>query len=192
MKMTGKKIFEDNSSIEWESKESLKYTENGFSASIWFDLEKGFFSNKRIIISSQILKWEEYPKGASDCIDEKKRQEIIGKIKRFHKCREESPEEREEREKREKKIAEYANKTVFKDGSSIEPINREYIKYAEEGFSTVVKISHKHGKCFIKSSSILKWSSWPEGTSEFINENKRNDIIQKIKRYYKPQKCHVE
>jgi hypothetical protein len=80
-----KKIFEDGSSIEWVDKETLKYTESGFSVHIWVDFEPGFFSNGRIIKSSSIKTKDSLPWSSSTFIDENKKREIIEKIQKYYK-----------------------------------------------------------------------------------------------------------
>lgn len=90
--MSKGKLFDDGSSIEWIDKETLKYTDNGYSVSIWVDYEPGFLNNDRIIKSSSLLHWEVKPDEMPNVIDEKKRIEIIEKIKQYYnakgiKCR---------------------------------------------------------------------------------------------------------
>ena len=192
--MSKKQTFEDGSSVEWVDRETVKYTENGFSTLVWVDFAPGFFSGGRVIISSHIIKWRSWPAGSSELIDENKKREIIEKIKKYFgkKCREETLEERVGREKIEAKIT---SKKIFEGCSSIEPINRELYKYTEEGFSTTVRVVYKpgffSGKWIIKSSSLVKWDSWPDGSSEFIDENKKQEIIEQIQRYF-GKKCRVE
>jgi len=81
--MPKKKIFDDGSSIEWISKEGLKYAENGYSVLVWVDYEPGFFNNSRIIKSSSLIRWQIKPNGMPDVIDEIKKNEIIEKAKEY-------------------------------------------------------------------------------------------------------------
>jgi hypothetical protein len=196
--MRSRKIFEDGSSIEWVNVQTVLYTEGAFSTSVWNEAEpSGFFSSIRVIMSSTITKWDTWPAGSSQYIDENKKKEIIDKVCRYFKgkCREETPEERADREKRE---AESTFKTILEDGSSIEPINKEQDKYTAGDFSVIVNVIYKSGlfadRYVIKASSIMKWGAWPAGSSEFIDENKRQEIIAKFQEYYKryKKKCIVE
>lgn len=77
-------IAEGNSSIEWVDKETLRYTENGFSVLVWVDYEPGFFSRGRIIKSSSIVKWDEKPDNGSDLIEPWQKQKIIGEIQKYY------------------------------------------------------------------------------------------------------------
>ena len=68
-------FFEDGSSIEWYSKESLMYRKDGFSVQVVFSCYNGrWFKMGRIIMSDHLLLWEDYPNGCSNKIgkDEKR------------------------------------------------------------------------------------------------------------------------
>jgi hypothetical protein len=77
-------LHDDGSVIEWVDKETLRYTENGFSVSIWVDFEPGFFNSRRIIKSSSIVRWDIRPEGCSDAIGMDKRNEILAKVQQYY------------------------------------------------------------------------------------------------------------
>ena len=61
-----KKIFDDGSSIEWVDKETLKYSEQGFSVLVWVDYyRESFLKFGRVINASSIIKWNVYPESSS-------------------------------------------------------------------------------------------------------------------------------
>lgn len=76
-----------NSSVEWEDRETLRYSENGFSALVWVDYEPGIFSQGRIIKSASIVKWNAKPEGTSDHIEPGQKQKIISEIQKFFASR---------------------------------------------------------------------------------------------------------
>ena len=82
--MSKSHLFDDGSTIDWVDKETLRYSENGYSVSIWVDFEEGFFNSGRIIKSSSISRWNSYPEGHSEAIDANKKQEIIMKVQQYY------------------------------------------------------------------------------------------------------------
>jgi hypothetical protein len=75
----------DGSQIEWVDKETLRYSENGYSVLIWVDFEAGLFKSGRVIKLSSLSNWQTRPKDKSDIIDELKKNEIVEKIKHYYK-----------------------------------------------------------------------------------------------------------
>ena len=81
-----KKLFDDGSSVEWVDKETLNYSEHGFSVLVRVDFfRESFFKYGRVIKASSIIEWNVYPESASKIIDESKRVEIIDKLKAYYK-----------------------------------------------------------------------------------------------------------
>ena len=91
-----------------------------------------------------------------------------------------------------------SNIYLFNDGSSIEWINREGLKYIENGFSVLIWVDFASGffskRRIIKLSSIKYWNNKPNGCSDVINKNKKKEIISKAQQYYQSQnrKCYIE
>lgn len=87
---------------------------------------------------------------------------------------------------------------LFGDGCSVEWIDRETLKYSKGEFSLFVWVDFEPGffssGMIIKSTSIVTWDSFPEGSSNLIDENEKVEIIGKIQEYYKSNrnKCRVE
>ncbi|MFZ3017855.1 MAG: hypothetical protein WA056_05305 [Gallionella sp.] len=78
-------LLDDGSSLEWVDKETLRYTENGFSTLIWVDFEPGFFNGGRVIKSSSLTSWESRPEGSSSTIEVNKKQEILTKVQQYYR-----------------------------------------------------------------------------------------------------------
>ena len=80
-------------------------------------------------------------------------------------------------------------KKLFNDGSSIEWVDKETLKYSEKEFSVLIWVDYykigffKYGRV-IKASSIEKWNTEAESSIELISANKKNEIIKKIQLYY--------
>lgn len=56
--MKPKIAFEDGSFVEWEDRESVRYTEDGREALIWVDWEPaGWFSSVRIVKADSVDFW---------------------------------------------------------------------------------------------------------------------------------------
>ena len=82
--MIGRKYFDDGSYMEWESKEGLRYVENGYIALIWLDFTSGLLSSSRVIKLSSLRCWHKKPYGVYGKIPETKLKEIIEKVKQFY------------------------------------------------------------------------------------------------------------
>jgi hypothetical protein len=50
--------FDDGSSIAWNDRETLRYSDGHRTALVWLDYESGLFSRGRVIRTSSIEKWE--------------------------------------------------------------------------------------------------------------------------------------
>ena len=90
--MSKRYLLGDDSVIEWIDKETLKYSENDFSVSIWVDFEPGFFNSGRIIKASSLEYWNRMPEGYSKLIAPNKKEEILAKVQDYYhsiniKCR---------------------------------------------------------------------------------------------------------
>ena len=87
---------------------------------------------------------------------------------------------------------------TFSDGSFVEWVNRETIRYCEGDFSLIVVADFDSGffsnTRVIKASSINLWDKAPKGAEIVINENKKQEIIDKISQYFKKyfKKIRVE
>jgi len=77
--------FEDGSTLTWTSKESVKYTESGYVADVWVDMDAGFFSRKKIVKLESLRSWTQAPHGIESLeIPESKRMDIVEKIRRYY------------------------------------------------------------------------------------------------------------
>lgn len=90
-----------------------------------------------------------------------------------------------------------SNKKIFKDGSFLEWVDKETLRYVEGGFNVLVWVDYFEEGLFsngrvIKASSLVKWDSKPQNYSETIDELKKNEIINKIKEYYLNKKIRIE
>lgn len=87
---------------------------------------------------------------------------------------------------------------IFDDNSIVEWVDKETLKYTEGAYSVLVWVDFEPGffsNCrIIKSSSISTWKTKPDDSSEEIDGDKRQEIINKIKKYYTSfkKKCRVE
>lgn len=82
--MKPKIAFEDGSFVEWEDRESVRYTEDGREALIWVDWEPaGWFSSVRIVKADSVAFWGTTRESMKIEIDETKKQEIIGKVVKY-------------------------------------------------------------------------------------------------------------
>lgn len=80
-----KKVFDDGSSVEWTSRESLRYTEGHLSVSIGVDFEEGWFKSGRIVRTGTIRSWEGGSSDEASAITEEKKKEIIDKVVLYYK-----------------------------------------------------------------------------------------------------------
>lgn len=77
-------------------------------------------------------------------------------------------------------------KKKFDDGSYINWKSKESVMYVDGEFSVEVWVDYFRSGFFstgriIKYPSVMKWSTRPTGYSEIINNEKRDEIIEKIK-----------
>jgi hypothetical protein len=89
-------------------------------------------------------------------------------------------------------------KKIFSDGSCVEWIDRETLKYSKESFSVLVWVDFEpgffSGGRIIRTSSIKEWDTKPEGTTGLIHKVTKQNIINRIQEYYKSinKRCRVE
>lgn len=89
------------------------------------------------------------------------------------------------------------SKKTFDDGSSVEWVDKETVRYSEGEFSVLIWVDFEPGFWssgrVIRSSSIKNWSATPTGCSATIDAEKKREIIDKIQRYYGSlkKKCRV-
>ena len=87
---------------------------------------------------------------------------------------------------------------LLDDGSSIEWVDKETLRYTESNFSVLIWVDFEPGFFnsgrVIKSSSLATWESKPEGYSSTIEANKKQEILTKVQQYYRSQNksCRVE
>jgi hypothetical protein len=67
---------------------------------------------------------------------------------------------------------------TFSDGSFVEWVNRETIRYSEGDFSLIIVADFDVG--FFSNTRVIKSSS-----IKVSNENKKQEIIDKISQYFK-------
>ena len=84
------------------------------------------------------------------------------------------------------------------DGSSVEWVDKETLKYVEGDFSLLIWVDFEpgffsNGKV-IKASSMKTWNTTPKDGNKIIDDKKRQEIIEKIQQYYKKywKKSRVE
>ena len=86
----------------------------------------------------------------------------------------------------------------FPDGSKVEWVDRETLRYSEDPKSVLIWVDFEPGFFsrgrIIKASSIQQWESVDTQEASTITNEKRTDIIEKIKKYYKRfrKPCRVE
>lgn len=85
--MARKKVFDDGSVVEWVDKETLRYTNGSFSVLVWVDFEPGFFSTGRIIKASSIKKWDTFPNGDIETVNDMQKRDIIERIQKYYESR---------------------------------------------------------------------------------------------------------
>ncbi|GLI34002.1 hypothetical protein [Desulforhabdus amnigena] len=82
-----------------------------------------------------------------------------------------------------------SRKKTFDDGSYVEWVDRETLKYTSGDFSVLVWVDFEPGLFsggrIIKASSIKNWDAKPAGSPATIDEDIKQDIINKIQQYYK-------
>lgn len=77
----------------------------------------------------------------------------------------------------------------FSDGSAIEWVDKESLKYLENCFQIVVWVDFESGFFsqgrVIKASSITHWNISPIGCSDVVDNDKRDEILNKLEHYYR-------
>ena len=80
--------FEDGSSIQWFSRESLLYRAGAYAVQVVYDLyDVGAFKTGRKIVCSSIGQWEDRPDGTPVEIDPEIKKAIIDKAVRYFEKR---------------------------------------------------------------------------------------------------------
>jgi len=90
-------------------------------------------------------------------------------------------------------------KKTFDDGSSIEWIDKETLRYSEKEASVLIWVDYykvgflSYGRV-VKTSSIMNWNTQLNGSSKIIDANKKQEIIEKLQLYYSASntKCRIE
>ena len=91
-----------------------------------------------------------------------------------------------------------SKKFLLDDGSVLEWINRECLRYTENGFSVLIWVDYEAGFFnsgrILKLSSLAAWNSKPEGSVSTIEAKKKQEIIAKVQQYYQSDniKCRIE
>lgn len=90
-----------------------------------------------------------------------------------------------------------SDKKTFSDGSSLEWVDRETLRYIEGDCALSIWVDYFSKGLFsagrvIKVSSMKKWDSKPNGISEVVGKEKTQDIIEKIKEYYHGVEVRVD
>jgi hypothetical protein len=84
---------------------------------------------------------------------------------------------------------------VFDDGSSILWVDRETLRYTQDGRSALVWVDYApglfNGQRIIRISSLDKWERRPENTLAEIDDESRSRIIDKVFRYYEARGTRV-
>lgn len=87
---------------------------------------------------------------------------------------------------------------LLDDGSSLEWVDKETLKYTEGRFTVLIWVDFEagffSGGRIIKYSSLASWNTKPEGCSSAIEEKKKREILMKVQQYYRSQnkECRVE
>lgn len=91
-----------------------------------------------------------------------------------------------------------ASKKTFDDGSSIEWVDRETVKYINGHFAVNIWVDFEDGFFstgrVIKPSLITKWDTVPTGHPILINDDAKKGIVNKLIEYYRSnnRKCRLE
>ena len=76
-------VFSNAISVEWVDRETLRYSEDGYSVLVWVDYDSGLFNNTRIIKLSSIVLWEKRPGNTPEVIESGQKEKIIEYIQRY-------------------------------------------------------------------------------------------------------------
>lgn len=86
---------------------------------------------------------------------------------------------------------------VFDDGSVIEWIDKETLRYSEGAFVLNIWVDFEPGFFstgrIVRAALIKDWSATPSGCASTISEAKRLNILDKVRRYYhlNKRKCRI-
>jgi len=77
---------------------------------------------------------------------------------------------------------------MFEDGSQLAWIDRESLRYEDNGFIALIWIVPGPGffsrTTVIKLSSLCSWHERPDGQSDVISAEKKLEIVEKVRKYY--------
>lgn len=90
------------------------------------------------------------------------------------------------------------SKMHFDDGSSIEWVDKESLRYRKERCSALIWVDFEPGFFrrgrIVKASSLAGWESPTPGCSEPMDARTKQEILRKVLEYYRLQNvsCRVE
>ena len=91
-----------------------------------------------------------------------------------------------------------SKKLTFPDGSTMEWIDRETLRYVEGNLSVAIWTDFEPGLFsrgrVVRASAIKRWSTPPGTEMSPIDDATRERVIQKIRLYYdhRGRKCRIE
>jgi len=91
-----------------------------------------------------------------------------------------------------------SKKMALDDGSSLEWIDKETLRYSEQGYEVSIWVDYESGLFksgrVVKISSIVEWTLKPEGTESSISQEMREKILARVELYYKSLgvACRIE
>ena len=81
-----------------------------------------------------------------------------------------------------------ADKVAFDDGSSIEWVNRESLRYIEPGYVALLWVDYEPGFFnrgrVLMMESLRRWHEAPANDAFEISSAKREEIVEKVRKYY--------
>jgi hypothetical protein len=86
----------------------------------------------------------------------------------------------------------------FDDASSLEWIDRETLRYSENGHEVSIWVDYESGLFkrgrVVKASSIVRWDSKPPEEPASISPEIRENILSRVEQYYKSLgvACRIE
>lgn len=85
---------------------------------------------------------------------------------------------------------------TFFDGTTLEWLDRESLKYTDNGYVVIIWVDYGAGlfkvKRKLKTESLSEWNEIPENGTKEIGEYKKKEIILKVQLYYALQKVKCE
>ena len=86
----------------------------------------------------------------------------------------------------------------FYDGTSMEWLDKESLKYTENDHVAYIWVDYGSGifkvNRVLKTEFLNEWKVHPQNSTNYIDENKKKEIILKVQLYYALHnvKCEVE